>query len=1684
MATKKIITLDTLKTYDDLRKNSLSSAINLANSLAEEAQASANTAKAAKDTAVATSKVAEASARTAQASAETARAAAETAASVAEVAQATADAASATADTAMSTAETAKATADTAQSTAETAKATAETAQRTAETASATASVADATAKTAEATANTAMSTAETAKATAETAQATASVAASAASVTELSAEVTTLSSEVTGLSAEVTKMGADTMSLMTQATKVAYGEDNPIVIQMEELTAQAQAKAEQAGVVAAQSSGIAQASVLLASDARKAADDAQASANSAQTSADEANEFATEAKQKSQEAADKALAAESAATAAAGHAEDAALSASNAEDAAGKAKDHANNADKSASDAQKSAEEAQKDAKDAKSKAEQAAKSAEAADRASSDAINAAKDAINNAEDAAKAANDAAAEADKAKEYANQAGNYANEAAKNVLGSKLHYRFSKTNNPASMTEVVLTYSEEYNYMGRYQGSDPSDNVNDYAPWVPVKGEKGSDGVSFKIKASKDLCQIEGDGYLDENGHLLVLDNVDERHFIDVGEIKGPKGEIGPQGPAGEQGIQGEKGDTGESTYFHVKYSNKANPTDESDMTETPSKYIGTYVDGQLLDSKNPADYTWHQFFGDDGQQGPQGTPGVNGANGKTSYFHVKYSDDGENFTANKGETPGDWLGEYVDFKEADSDTFSDYHWTHIKGEQGIQGIPGKNGTPKYTWIKYAKTVSSDGKSGTGMNDSPDGCSYMGIAFNKDTSEESTSFADYKWSLIKGEDGEDGNGIESIEYYYATTKTYTAPSNGSFLWGGKGEMKEPTVEQPYLWQKEIISFTKVTDKQISIILISIKGKDGTDGKDGVSMGTLFYATSASNYSQPPSSINENGWSDAPVTPTSKLPYVYVSIYKHYSNGTYEFEKPTLFSSLEGMVSLLSHDGIDIITYNGKDNNYKLNADKISGTISENVTIAGFDIGKTSIDNLLDSEGRPNTDSAFDRQKKEIGTGIILDSEGKPGFIDKDRNWYGNGTEKIGVALNFREEIKGFYSNDVNAVLLSTSKTGFSTYDLSTSVPINDIKLSEDVYVDGIITLHTKISFSSLIGGSMTSTKKILDPSYPVSISTNTLIIAGSETTGLTVGTFSALSSNSFVPGLTVDYKILNPFTLDYEIITNESAYVYKIDYKFSISNAKTDTKKYENDHFELKFKSGSDIDSTSISGSSTRGQDLVNFSPAITGFSVFKKLPLDWSLGIKDSFGVTRDGMLFAQNARVSGQINTTSGNIGGFNINTSSISSRDNKLILSSDGSITADQVLISTEKESSNDVCYIANLDKNTGFKFLSTYDNNNSLKEYTLKITTVPNIEILWGFLVDGVKANPSINISCKPTDGSSVDSKMLNKFDNLLNLNLYYSIYAEGMFNRVYDDWRFSKVKFGSNEVKNLPSHEEYANKTGFGTDNGIILQAMLSSSNTDGNIEYFDQETSSWLPLDKFSSSFSAGVIGESYSSYYVKINGTKSDKSYDVARTATYDVMSIRLRIKPTTSELRSLGSILPNDNKVSLGSSTSGWNSLYAGSIYYKTSYSQSSNIEISDRDVKNTIEDISNEYDMLYDSLKPVTFKLNNGSSDRTHTGFIAQDVKESIINSGLSTKDFAGYCEFRDNESSEFLDNAKCGLRYEEFIPLNTLQIQKLKQRVADLENDNLELKRKLSEVLEKLDKLNLK
>ena len=189
-------------------------------------------------------------------------------------------------------------------------------------------------------------------------------------------------------------------------------------------------------------------------------------------------------------------------------------------------------------------------------------------------------------------------------------------------------------------------------------------------------------------------------GWVDIKATYLRALSITKR--FTVAKLKAGKNGIngldGLQGEKGEQGIPGKDGKDGidgKTSYFHIKYSSVANPTSSGQMTETPSTYIGTYVDYEPNDSTDPKKYTWSKFEGTDGKDGIAGT---NGTDGKTYYLHIAYANSADGrtgFSISDG-TNKLYIGQYTDTTKADSTDPTKYTWSKIKGEPGADGKPGR----------------------------------------------------------------------------------------------------------------------------------------------------------------------------------------------------------------------------------------------------------------------------------------------------------------------------------------------------------------------------------------------------------------------------------------------------------------------------------------------------------------------------------------------------------------------------------------------------------------------------------------------------------------------------------------------------------------------------------------------------------------------------------------------------------------------------------------------------------------------------------------------------------------------------------------------------------------------------------------------------------------------------
>lgn len=309
-----------------------------------------------------------------------------------------------------------------------------------------------------------------------------------------------------------------------------------------------------------------------------------------------------------------------------------------------------------------------------------------------------------------------------------------------------------------------------------------TDGSHDYEYSVSRTGDKGEQGIPGLqgIQGEKGDQGIQGPkGEKGDKGNTGETGPQGPQGIQGLRGLQGEKGDQGIQGPKGEQGPQGIKGTDGKngtSSYFHIKYSNDGGKTFTTNNGETVGIYIGTYVDNTEADSTSVSKYTWQRLQGAQGPQGEQGIKGTDGTNGKTSYLHIKYSNDGgKTFTANNGETVGTYIGTCADYNSGDPTTVSSYTWAKIKGEQGIQGNTGPQGP--------------QGPQGNTGATGP-----QGIQGNT------------------GPTGPTGNGVKSTAVTYQASASATSAPTGT--WSDSPVTTSASL--PYMWTRTIITYTDNT----------------------------------------------------------------------------------------------------------------------------------------------------------------------------------------------------------------------------------------------------------------------------------------------------------------------------------------------------------------------------------------------------------------------------------------------------------------------------------------------------------------------------------------------------------------------------------------------------------------------------------------------------------------------------------------------------------------------------------------------------------------------------------------------------------------------------------------------------------------------------------------------------
>lgn len=214
------------------------------------------------------------------------------------------------------------------------------------------------------------------------------------------------------------------------------------------------------------------------------------------------------------------------------------------------------------------------------------------------------------------------------------------------------------------------TYSDTYTVYKTYDGNDGANGANGQSASMAFLT---NENVSFTADAS-------GKTYTTTFNTNVVVYNGTNKVAPQVGDITCPSG------------ITATKGTINDRQELPISFTVTGGQTLGSQYSNNGEILIPVTINSVVTNLV----LTWSKV--NTGAKGDKGDAGVKGSDGKTSYLHIKYSNDnGSTFTENNGETVGTYIGRYVDFNEADSDIVGSYTWSKFIGDNG------QNGSDAYT---------------------------------------------------------------------------------------------------------------------------------------------------------------------------------------------------------------------------------------------------------------------------------------------------------------------------------------------------------------------------------------------------------------------------------------------------------------------------------------------------------------------------------------------------------------------------------------------------------------------------------------------------------------------------------------------------------------------------------------------------------------------------------------------------------------------------------------------------------------------------------------------------------------------------------------------------------------------------------------------------------------------
>lgn len=388
-------------------------------------------------------------------------------------------------------------------------------------------------------------------------------------------------------------------------------------------------------------------------------------------------------------------------------------------------------------------------------------------------------------------------------------------------------------------------------------------------------------------------------------------------------------------------------------------------------------------------------------------------------------------------------------------------------------------------------------------------------------------------------------------------------------------------------------------------------------------------------------------------------------------------------------------------------------------------------------------------------------------------------------------------------------------------------------------------------------------------------------------------------------------------------------------------------------------------------------------------------------------------FVVSQAGLLRASNAVIYGTIYASGGTIGGLTLSQNSIKSANGKFNLTAEGILTATGAKISGAIEATSltlkEGVSIA-ADAVSGLSGVATSGSYEDLSDK-------PYIPSLYGYIYeDGT-------VGQTPAEGATgfrVSSSGLLQASNAV---IYGTIYASA--------GTIGGIQIKGNEIR---------------TSNGSFLLR------DDGYMQISDGVISIPIGSGGYTRIDSSGL--EVYdSAVFVRVNsssiqvGNNSSTGVTMISPGSISGGGYPFSIGTGASNIDFDGAL----NLRGVGTVQDDWT--FFGNVTFKIDPTTSS----SDAAVKNTVKDIDAVSEAFFDALHPVTFKYNADAKGVIHYGLIANEVEETLKALGCDPEAWGLYAHKKDPDTGKTIR----ALQYREFIALNIFEIQRLKKRIAVLE-----------------------